>query len=555
MKLTFSAKSRLRAASATLAVSLSCMLSPASRAEPPLLAPKVSVATGKLEGERMQLGSTALDVFRGIPYAAPPTGEFRWREPQPLARWAGVRRAAEFGPRCMQLPSNRDAFRSEQMSEDCLHLNIWAPARDGQEKQEKLPVLVYFHGGGFDSGDGSEARYDGANLAARGIVMVTVNYRLGVFGFLSMPESAGESPHGAGGNYGLLDQVAALRWVRENIAAFGGDPEQVTIGGESAGAMSVNAHMASPLSRGLFARAIGESGALLAPLQPLSRSDAESRAIKYAGHAVASSLQELRTKSAEALLSATEKGPGHPFWPIVDGYFLTDTPKSSFSSGAQARVPLLIGSNAQDGDFSMMLDGTAPTPENWRHVIEELFTWEKDINEALTYYPGNDEKEVLRSATALAGDMFLSHITWRWMDLHRQTGQSPVYLYEYRHPRPSEAVQAGEQKLEGALGVPGAAHGAEIEYALGNLDNQPRYVWTHEDREVSRIFSAYVAQFVKTGNPNGDALPDWPTVHEEKDGLTRQVISTQTHTVRDGAAARQAFLQRILASRRVGDDS
>jgi para-nitrobenzyl esterase len=500
----------------------------------------------------MRLGSTELNVFRGIPYAAPPIGEFRWREPQPLARWAGVRRAADFGPRCMQLPSNREAFRSGQMSEDCLHLNIWAPARAGHEK---LPVLVYFHGGGFDAGDGSEGRYDGANLAARGIVMVTVNYRLGVFGFLSMPESARESPHGGGGNYGLLDQVAALRWVRENIAAFGGDPEQVTIGGESAGAISVNTHMASPLSRGLFVRAIGESGAMFAPVKLWSRSQAESSAMKYAGHAVATSLQELRTKSADALLSATEKGPGFQFWPIVDGYFLTDTPKSSFSSGTQARVPLLIGSNAQDGDFSMVLEGTAPTPENWRRLVAELFTWEKEIDEALTYYPGNDEKEVLRSATALAGDMFLSHVTWRWMDLHRQTGQAPVYFYEYRHPRPSEAVQAKEQKLQAAIGEPGAANGAEIEYALGNLDNQPRYVWKPEDREVSRIFSGYVAQFVKTGNPNGDTLPDWPAVREEKVGLPRQVIATQTHTVRDSSAARQAFLQRVFKSRRLGDES
>ncbi|MEA3120810.1 MAG: para-nitrobenzyl esterase [Paraburkholderia sp.] len=504
----------------------------------------------------MQLGSTDLNVFRGIPYAAPPIGEFRWREPQPLARWAGVRSAAEFGPRCMQLPSNREAFRSGQMSEDCLHLNIWTPARAMQEKHEKLPVLVYFHGGGFDAGDGSEGRYDGANLAARGIVMVTVNYRLGVFGFLSMPESARESSQGTGGNYGLLDQVAALRWVRENIAAFGGDPEQVTIGGESAGAISVSAHMVSPLSRGLFARAIGESGAMFAPIIKLpSRSVAESNAIKYAGHAVATSLKELRTKSADALLSATEKGTGFWFGPIVDGYFLTDTPKSSFGSGAQARVPLLIGSNAQDGDFSMVLEGTAPTPGNWRRVAEELFTFEPMVEEALKYYPGNNEQEVLRSATTLAADMFLSHVTWRWMDQHRRTGQAPVYFYEFRQPRPSEAVKDKEQKLQAALGVSGAANGAEIEYALGNLDNQPRYVWKPEDREVSRLFSGYIAQFVKTGNPNGNGLPDWPAAREEKDGLTRQVIATQTHTERDDSAARQAFLQHFFEARRLGDDS
>ncbi len=250
MKPSFRATSRLRAAGATLAVSFSCMLSPAARAEPPLPAPQVSVATGAIEGVRMQLGGTDLNVFRGIPYAAPPIGEFRWREPQPLARWAGVRRAAEFGPRCMQLPVNREAFRSGQMSEDCLHLNIWAPAPAAGH--EKLPVLVYFHGGGFEAGDGSEGRYDGANLAARGIVVVSINYRLGVFGF-SRRTRARQSPLTASGNYGLLDQEAALRWVHRNIAAFGGDPGRVTIAGESAGGWSVCAHMASPLSRGLFA--------------------------------------------------------------------------------------------------------------------------------------------------------------------------------------------------------------------------------------------------------------------------------------------------------------
>ena len=235
--------------------------------------PVVKVEGGTIQGDT----DAGIEIYRGIPFAAPPTGDLRWREPQPVVPWSGVRSATVFGPRCMQQPLFSDMmFRSPAPSEDCLYLNVWAPARDAGAARTKRPVLLYVYGGGFVAGDSSEKRYDGAAFARQGIVVVTVNYRLGVFGFFAHPELTAGSPHRASGNCGLLDQAAALAWVRRNIAAFGGDPRRITIGGESAGSMSVSALMASPLSRRSIAGAIGESGALMQKWSPPARAEAES---------------------------------------------------------------------------------------------------------------------------------------------------------------------------------------------------------------------------------------------------------------------------------------
>ena len=499
--------------------------------------PRVSLATGWIEGRRAPLDTVTLEEFQGIPYAAPPTGALRWKPPQPAPAWNGVRQAKHFGPRCMQLPLFDDMrFRSAGMGEDCLYLNVWRPAGAAA----RLPVLVYFFGGGFVAGDGSELRYDGASLASRGIITVTVNYRLGVFGFFATPALAAESPHHAAGNYGLLDQVAALRWVRDNIAAFGGDPAQVTIAGESAGSIAVSALMTSPLSRGLFARAIGESGALIAPIAPVPLATMERRGEGFARKLGTESLAALRALPADRLLQATREHHGDADVDL-DGWFLREPPAATMARGAQAQVPLLLGSNSQEGHYTAILQDQPPTPANYRTALQRIFGTQ--AVRALALYPGADTAQVKSSATALAGDMFIAHTTWRWMDLHRRHGGAPVYFYYFDQPRPAKVHPA-----EGEGPDPGAVHSGEIEYALGNLSGNPVYAWTDADRTTSAVMEGYFAQFIKTGDPNGAGLPHWPAVREADGGLLRQVIAAHCRSEVDRGAARQAFLQAFFAT-------
>jgi para-nitrobenzyl esterase len=499
---------------------------------------RIHIKAGLIEGLREQRNGVALRVFKGVPYAAPPVGKLRWRAPQPVAHWQGVRKTRHFAARCMQRPVFSDmVFRSDGMSEDCLYLNVWTPAHAAGAK---LPVLVYFYGGGFIAGDGSEPRYDGASLAARGIVTVTVNYRLGVFGFLALPALAAHSPHHATGNYGLLDQNAALRWVKANIARFGGDPRQVTIGGESAGSMSVSAQMASPLSRNLIARAIGESGALIAPLAPTPLATAQQQGEAFAKQVGAKSLAALRAMPAATLLKAAGASASPSFGPDIDGYFLPRRPVEIDKRGAQAHVPLLVGSNSQEGFYTTVLKDKLPTPANYRAALKRLFG--KQANRALALYPGHSKVQVKRSATALASDMFTAHSTWRWMNLQRRTGRAPVYYYYFARARPTKRHPA-----PGERPAPGAVHSAEIEYALGNLRSNRVYSWTRADRKVSRIMEGYFAHFIKTGNPNAAGLPRWPAVHSKNGGLLRQTIAVHTHTEIDRHAARNHFLTQFYA--------
>ncbi|AND70955.1 hypothetical protein ATSB10_35010 [Dyella thiooxydans] len=506
-------------------------------------APHARVSGGTLAGKQATVDGVALQEFQGIPYAAPPVGTLRWKPPQPSLPWQGVRDATGFGPRCMQLPLFGDmVFRSRGMSEDCLYLNVWAPADRGNGKR---PVLVYFYGGGFLAGDGSEPRYDGASLAAKGLVTVTVNYRLGVFGFLATSSLAAESPQHAAGNYGLLDQAAALRWVRANIAQFGGDPSHITIGGESAGSISVSALMASPMTRHLIVGAIGESGALIAPIAPQARAQAEATGAAFMKQVGAGSLAALRGMPAQTLLQASspQAAPAPGFAPDVDGLFLTEPPAETFARGAQAQVPLLLGSNSQEGFYPAVLKNEPPTPANYRAALQRLFGDRAD--EALRLYPGATREEVMRSATALAGDLFIAHSTWRWMELQHAHSAAPVYFYYYTHPRPAKREpQAGEQPDTGAV------HSGEIEYALGNLDGNRVYAWTPADRAVSRTMQDYFANFIVHGDPNGAGLPQWPAVAPSHGGLLRQTIDVDTRTEVDRGAARQAFLRDFLASHR-----
>jgi para-nitrobenzyl esterase len=507
-------------------------------------APRVRVANGELEGAVLASG---IRSFKGVPYAAPPVGKLRFREPQPAANWEGVRKADTFAPRPMQLPLFSDMnFRSGGISEDCLYLNVWAPAGKG------LPVLVYFFGGGFVAGDGSEYRYDGESLATRGIVTVTVNYRLGVFGFLVHPDLRKESPNHASGNYGLLDQHAALVWVRQNIAAFGGDPARVTIAGESAGSTSVSAQMASPLSKGLFAGAIGESGSLLdSKFVELSDAERMGEALSEKFHC--QTLDDLRAVPADQLL-ADSKLIRYPV--VIDGYFLPKSPAAVFSEGSQMSVPLLAGWNSAEADYHFILGKRRPTIENYDSAIRIKYGGDT-AERVLALYKASTGEEILQAATDLGSDLRLGYSTWKWIDLQSKTGGKPVYRYFYTHPRPGMAVPAGDGttgtasaggmlagSASAGAAVPdrmiGAGHSWEIEYALGNLPTNKVYQWTAEDSKVSETMEGYFAAFIKTGDPNAPGLPSWPAVKGKEPAV--MVIDVNSHAVKDPYAARYRFL-------------
>ena len=479
----------------------------------------VKTANGKIEGTGPQ--ASGVREFRGIPFAAPPLGKLRWAAPQPAKDWPGVRKATDFGPRCMQQAVFGDmGFRSGGMSEDCLYLNVWTPAKAAGAK---LPVMVYFFGGGFVAGDGSEPRYDGESVAAKGIVTVTISYRLGVFGLMSHPELTRESPHHASGNYTLLDMNAALEWVRKNIAAFGGDPAHVTIAGESAGSIAVSAQMASPLSKGLFAGAIGESGSIMGALPPVPLADGEAQGAKFGAAVGAPTIAELRAMPADKLLEAAGKQGMPRFSPTIDGYFLPEAPAAIFAAGKQSHVPLLAGWNSEEQGARSVLARDEPTLDNFRKAVTRLYG--DHAAEVLKEYAPASNDEVTQVATDLASDRFIAFSTWKWIDAAGKTGGKPVYRYFYSRPRPRMSAAIGNVTAGLAGGVvknqgpatnapppapKGAVHSAEIEYALGNLATNKVYDWTPEDYKVSRTMENYFANFIRTFNPNSADLPKWP---------------------------------------------
>jgi para-nitrobenzyl esterase len=503
-------------------------------------APQVKIDDGLLQGTTD--AATGIRIFRGIPFAQPPVGELRWREPKPEKPWSGVRKADHFGNKPMQKPIFGDmGFRADSMSEDCLYLNVWTPAKSAAER---LPVLVYFYGGGFMAGDGSEPRYDGEAMAKQGIVALTVNYRLGIFGFFAHPELTKESPHQASGNYGLLDQHAALLWVKKNIAAFGGDPDRITIAGESAGSISVSAQMASPLSKNLIAGAIGESGAMINPtLPPVSLKQAEQSGAAFGKSNNANTLAELRAIPAAQLLDDSFK-PGAPASvATIDGYFLPKSPVEIFTAGEQARVPLLAGWNSAEVPYQFIMHGDAPTVENYKKVINQLYGDQAET--VLKLYPANTGEEVIRSATALSSDRFIVFSTWEWVKQQAQTGGAPVYQYLFSRIRPAMTARMGNATaglaggvVKGSPAAPvkmpvaiGASHASEIEYAMGNLARNQVYAWTPEDYKVSATMFGYFVNFVKRGNPNGAGLPEWPVMAKgSKQAFININVNTQAET-------------------------
>lgn len=511
---------------------------------------QVKIENGMLEGTIN--AATHIRSFKGIPFAAPPVGDLRWKEPQPVKNWDGVLKADHFGNNAMQKNVFGDMmFRSAGMSEDCLYLNVWTPAKSSKEK---LPVLVYFYGGGFVAGDGSESRYDGESMAQKGIVTLTVNYRLGVFGFLAHPELTAESPHHASGDYGLLDQHAALEWVKKNIAAFGGDPSRVTIAGESAGSIAVCAQMVSPLSKNLIAGAIGESGGMIAPTIPaIALAEGEKNGVKLGEMIHAPSLSALRATPADQLLEMASRQGMPPMSPTVDGYFLTKSPDDVLAAGEQAHIPLLVGWNSAEIPYQAFMWGDAPTPENYVKKLKQFYPDKAD--EVLKLYPGANQQEVIKSATELASDRFIVYSTWKWADLAAQTGGKPVYTYIFGKPRPAMVAAMGNAKAGLAGGVikggtndaqskapapyAGAAHASEIEYAMGNLAGNKVYDWKPEDYKVSATMEDYFANFIKTGNPNGKGLIEWKA---NKGNVTQSININVATKLEPVATARYQFL-------------
>lgn len=457
----------------------------------------------------------SVTVFKAVPYAAPPVGELRWKAPQAPAAWEGVRQADAFSDSCVQniveerKPWTHEFMSHDEISEDCLYLNIWTAA---ERPGENRPVFVYIHGGGFTEGSGSVAVYDGEGLAKKGLVMVTINYRLGPFGFLAHPELTKESTYGASGNYGILDAVAALQWIRENIAAFGGDPSRVTVAGQSAGSMAVHTLIASPLAAGLIHRGIAESGGSSLGGSSSRLADAEKEGVQFAEQKGASSLADLRAMSAEQVAAPipapeganTASPPRLRFRPIVDGYLLPASIDEVFAQGRQNDVPIITGANADEG-------GGSPNPEVTAAQYRDQAKQRYGNNAAtlLRLYPASTDQEAGAASNDAARDRARVSLSV-WAQERKKTTESGIYTYFWTHTLPGpDAARYG------------AFHTSEVPYALNTLYMSDR-PFADIDHQIADTMSSYWANFAATGDPNGEGLPRWPAVSEEP-GSTMQI--------------------------------
>jgi para-nitrobenzyl esterase len=470
-------------------------------------AASVRVEFGVLDG----VTANGLSIYKGVPYAKAPMGELRWREPQPVRPWRGVRKAASFAPACMQTGVSMPGETPPAVSEDCLYLNIWTPVR---RADERLPVLVWIHGGGYTNGSAAMPLYWGNRLAKKGVIVVTIAYRLGPLGFLAHPELTRESAHHSSGNYGLMDQIAALEWVHKNIGAFGGDPKRVTIAGQSSGSISVSILMASPLAKGLFQRAIGESGGLFEPLQLAPKyllANAETDGEKFAASLGAMLINDLRRLPASRLTS-NEIGITHP---VIEPYLLPRSPYEVFAAGQQNDVPLLLGSNAEEA--RAMVDVSPVTAATFESGITQSLG---PLPPALmAAYPHTIDEEARTARLDFERDLRFGWDMWAWARLQATTGHNRVYYYSFqqRPPFPTESVYAGW----------GASHFAELWYVFDHLDQSP-WQWTPADRKMATQISTYWVNFARSGDPNGTGLPQWPAFEntEGKVQILRDPITT-----------------------------
>jgi para-nitrobenzyl esterase len=488
----------------------------------------VKIAQGKVHGKTINSGKVR--AFLGLPYAAPPVGDLRWKPPASALKWKDTRDATQYGARCYQGRVFEDmVFQDSGMSEDCLYLNVFTPA--GQSGHGKLPVMFWIHGGGYTGGSASEPRHNGDFLPLKGVVLVTINYRLGIFGFLATPELAKEGG-GAAGNYGLMDMVAALQWVHANIKQFGGDPGNVTIFGESAGSSAVSTLLAAALARGLFQKAIGESGGALdlgAPDKP-SLAEREQREQEWAVSLGAPTLAQLRALSAEAILAAASKKDAPKFSTVVDGKLLTEPVAATYAAGKQAHVPLLAGWN-RDEQSGLSVGMTV---DKWKDYAAQTFG--EHAAEFLTLYPGETDTQAARSAIDYNSDSFIAFSTWKWIDAHAKTGDSPVYRYHFEQPAPPSKFHPGWF----------AFHSDDIEYVFGTLDTRPGADWRPEERKLSDQMMEYWTNFAKTGDPNGPGLPAWPRF--DKDATILHLDSEIT-TGPDATRPRDEFLSKWMPPR------
>ncbi|MFX0558534.1 carboxylesterase/lipase family protein [Maribacter sp. CXY002] len=515
---------------------------------------QVKLTNGIIEGNYNSHDN--IQTYFGIPFAKPPINDLRWKAPQPLDPWEGVKETKSFGPRPMQTMVFGDMdSRSAGLSEDCLYLNVWTPAK---RNTEGLPVLVYFYGGGNVAGDASEPRYDGRSMAKKGMVVVTTNYRLNVFGFLAHPELTKEASYNASGNYGLLDQNAALQWVQDNIKAFGGNPKKVTIAGESAGSIGVSQHMASPLSKNLIAGAIGESGASIHPtMPPIPLEEAEKIGSEFIAKAGFSSIAQLRSLSTREVYEIYNESGRFGFSPVIDGYFLPKSLPEIFEAKEQAQVPLLLGWNSAEIPGGAYMQGKPYTEENFVSKVKNDYP--DNADEVLGLYPHSSEKEVELSATALASDRFIAYSTWKWFDLHRKNSKQPVYRYLYSKIRPSlvdntrvsglaggTIEKSGEEESSAPKPV-GAPHACEIEYCMGNLHLIDDYAWTAEDYQVSKTMQAYFANFILTGNPNAETLPVWNSAEAKDPTPPVMILDTESKQIEIDTDNRYLFLDGVYS--------
>jgi para-nitrobenzyl esterase len=456
-------------------------------ATPAVAAPMATTDAGVVAGKR----ADGITVFKGVPFAAPPIGALRWRAPQPVAAWPGVGQATAFGPACMQMGVSMPGETPPAVKEDCLYLNVWAP-----EGARGLPVLVWIYGGGFSNGNGAMPLYWGDLLAKRGVVVVTFNYRVGLLGFLAHPELTAESGRGSSGNYGFLDQIAALKWVQKNIAAFGGDPSRVTIAGQSAGAASVSVLMASPLAKGLFRGAIAQSGGLFEPLQLAPNyqlANAEKDGVAYAVSVGAHSLAELRALPAATLLGGDAGKITHP---VIEPLVMPRSPYDVFVAGDQAQVPVLVGSNADEAR-SLIDDLDTVTAANYASGIAKR--WGPLPPPLLDAYPHATDAEAKAARLGFERDLRFGWDDWAFARL--QAKRAPTFYYHFTQapPFPASSVYGGW----------GPSHFAELWYMSDHLGQSP-WTWSAADRALADAMARYWTNFVKTGDPNGGALPTWP---------------------------------------------